>query len=151
MRRTTLAATVAGVLLALLAGCAGTTVSMQRPFAPAATDRFAYAVTTDVEMPADALVWLDTRLRAQLVDRQAATTANREVEINVTRYATRGPVRVDMPLDEISSRVTVKDAGSGAVLGSFIVDSRDKGEWRTPQLLVNEHADRIAATLRGKP
>lgn len=113
-----------GVLV--LAGCAGTSLSVQQSFAPAAGDRFAYELAPQVEIPADALLILDTRLKGQLVDRRSTSTApaNRRVDITITRYVTRKPVGVEAPADDVASRITVHDAASGAVLGVFSVESR---------------------------
>lgn len=147
MRFVTYLATLA---CAGLTACAGTSVTMRQPFAPAAGDRFRYVVTPQAEVPAASLASFDGRLKAQLVAPQDSAEATRDVAITITRYARRGPARVDAPLEAVSSQVTVRDAASGAVVGAFTVDSRDKGEWRTPKLLLDEHADRIVATLRGR-
>jgi hypothetical protein len=137
---------------AVLTACAGTTVTTRQPFAPAAADRFSYVITPQVEVPAASLVSFDARLRARLVTQPptAVASASRDVDITITRYTLRGPARVDAPLDAVTSQVTVRDAATGAVIGAFTVESRDKGEWRTPKILLDEHADRIAAALRGR-
>jgi hypothetical protein len=56
----------------------------------------------------------------------------------------------ELPADAITSRVTVFDAASGAVLGRFTVESKNPGTWRTTRVLLDEHADRIAAYLRAR-
>ncbi len=135
----------------LLAACAGTSLDVQRPFTPSATDRFAYEITPQANMSADALALFDARLKSRLVPaRGAAGPATRNVDIAITRYVTRKPEGVELPADAITSRVTVRDATSGAVLGQFSVDSKNPGTWRTTAVLLNEHADRIAAYLRAR-
>lgn len=135
-----------------LAGCAGTSLSVQRPFVPAVGERFEYELVPQVEMAADALVMLDTRLKAQLVDKGPASPGGmvRKVEITITRYLTRTPVGVEAPANDIVSQVTVRDAASGAVLGAFSVESKNPGTWRTTRVLLEEHADRIARYLRNR-
>jgi hypothetical protein len=133
-----------------LAGCAGTSLAVLQPFAATAGDRFAYAITSQVEFPASALLLLDARLKSRLVDGRpgAGAQANRKIDIAITRYVTRTPVGVDAPADDITSRVTVRDAASDAVLGAFTVESKNPGTWRTTRVLLDEYADRIAAYLR---
>jgi hypothetical protein len=121
-----------------LAGCAGTSLAVLQPFA------------AQVEFPARALLLLDARLKSRLVDGRpgAGAQANRKIDIAITRYVTRTPVGVDAPADDITSRVTVRDAASDAVLGAFTVESKNPGTWRTTRVLLDEYADRIAAYLR---
>lgn len=151
-----LALPVAPVAVALLAlvtlptGCAGTSAAVQKPFAAVSGDRFAFALAPHVDVPADALALLDARLASQLATPGTAS-ATKTAEIAIVRFGGAKPVGMERQANEMASTVTVRDAASGAVLGSFSVESKNPGSWRTSNMLIEEHADRIAATLKGRP
>lgn len=134
------------VALCLLAGCAGTSSSVQKPWAAAGADRFGFDIAPHVDVPADTLVLLDERLKSRLA---MGGTATKTASIAIMRYVTGAPVGIEAPANEIVSTVTVRDAASGAVLGTFRVDSKNPGSWRTTGILLDDHADRIAAALKG--
>ncbi len=150
MRSLAALALVTALLGTLSAGCAGTSSSMQKPFAASAADRFGFEIAPQVQVPADSLVLLDQRLKSQLIGGSGGT-ATKVAVISINRYVTGAPVGIEAPANEIASTVTVRDAGSGAVLGSFVVESKNPGSWRTTGILLDDHADRIAAALKGRP
>lgn len=143
-------AAVLTAALSLLAGCAGTSSSVQKPFPASAADRFGYEVAPQIDVPADTLALLHQRLKQQLVAPGEAT-ATKTAVIAITRYVTGAPVGIEAPANEIASTITVRDAASGAVLGTFSVESKNPGSWRTTGILLDDHADRIAAALKGRP
>lgn len=133
----------------LLAGCAGTSLNVQKAYPPATGEQFSYSVNPKVEVSAEALEILDGRLKSQLGN---ADGAGRKVEIVITNYymrhgATRALVGIMAGADNILSQVTVRDAG-GAVLGEFTVESKNPSAWGTSRGLIEEHADKIARYVK---
>jgi hypothetical protein len=138
------------VVCLLAAGCAGTSLNVQKAYAPGAGEKYSYTVNPKVEVPAEALDILKARLQSQLADR--TDPAGRKVEIAITNYymrhgAARALVGIMAGADNMLSVVTVRDA-AGAVVGEFAVESKNPSAWGTSRGMIEEHADKIAAYLK---
>jgi hypothetical protein len=133
-----------------LAGCAGTSLSVQKPYSSSSSgQKIAYSVNPKVEVSAEALEILDARLKTQL---DGGAGADRKVDIVITNYymrhgATRAMVGIMAGADNILSQVTVRDA-SGAVLAEFTVESKNPSAWGTSRGMIEEHADKIVSYVK---
>ncbi len=63
--------------------------------------------------------------------------------------AARAMVEIMAGSDNIQSRVKIKDSSTGNVLSEFTVQSKNPTAWGTSKGLIEEHADKIVATLKG--
>ncbi|HYS14747.1 MAG TPA: DUF4410 domain-containing protein [Burkholderiaceae bacterium] len=138
-----------------IAGCAGTSLNVQKSYGPTSGEKFSYAINPKVEVSAEALEIMETRLKSQLGDslQASAGQSGKNVEISITNYymrhgATRAMVGIMAGADNILSQVTVRDAASGSVLGEFVVESKNPSAWGTSRGLIEEHADKIVSYLK---
>jgi len=137
-----------------VAGCAGTSLNVQKSYGPTSGEKFSYAINPKVEVSAEALEIMEARMKSQLGDSlQAAGQSGKTVEISITNYymrhgATRAMVGIMAGADNILSQVTVRDAAGGKILGEFVVESKNPSAWGTSRGLIEEHADKIVSYLK---
>ena len=145
----------------LIAGCAGTTMRVQTEYRPVAGEKFGYEIVNMAKMSEEALVIMRLRLDGELANKGLLATgpqeSGRKVEIVVTNYymrhgAARSLVGVMAGADNITSTVKVKDGKTNAVLGEFVVESKNPTALGTSRGLVEGHADLIVRYLQtGRP
>ncbi len=149
--------TVLGLTLCCLvaAGCTDTSLSVQKSFAPTTRDTFSYLITPEVDVSAEALEIMKTRLQSQLADslQSSPNQPAKKVEIVITNYhmrhgAARAIAGIMAGSDNILSQVTVRDAVTGAVLAEFVVESKNPSAWGTSRGLIEEHIDKIVSYLK---
>ena len=149
--------TVLGLTLCCLvaAGCTDTSLSVQKSFRPTTGDTFSYLITPKVDVSAEALEIMKTRLQSQLADslQSSPNQPAKKVEIVITNYHMRhGAARAIMGImagsDNILSQVTVRDAVTGAVLAEFVVESKNPSAWGTSRDLIEENIDKIVSYLK---
>ena len=140
------------VLLAslLLTACAGTSVSVQKPYEPSARSKVSYAVKTTAKVTDNGLQIFRERLEERLRTEQLLgdSSAVRTVEIDIVSYrvrhgATRALVGVMAGADNVRSSILIKDTQTGSVVGQFAVESKNPTATSSARLLIEGHADAI--------
>jgi uncharacterized lipoprotein YajG len=143
---------------ALIAGCAGTSAIVQSEYRPAAGEKFKLELTTPASASPEGVALMRERLNRQLdasgLLAGAGDAPRRALQVTVTNYymrhgATRALVGVMAGSDNIQSNVTVKDLASGKTVSEFKVESKNPSAWGTSKRLIEDHADKIVATLKG--
>lgn len=152
---------VASILIAassLLAGCAGTAAIVQSEYRLAQGEKLKLQLTAPPTASEEGVTILRERLTSQLSSNGLLATASdasaRTIEVTVTNYrmrhgATRAMVGIMAGADNIQSTVKVKDQASDKVLSEFTVESKNPSAWGTSRGLIEEHADKVVATLQG--
>lgn len=156
MRR--LSASILLVALALVAGCAGTSATLQSDYKLAANERLALNLVTPTNASEEGMAILRERLTTQLSSSGLLASASdpqaRTVEVVVTNYymrhgAARALVGIMAGVDNIQSTIKLKDKASDKVLWEFKVQSENPSAWGTSRGMIQDHADEIVSTLRG--
>lgn len=147
---------VAAALMLALTGCIGTNSNVRSAYTPSGADKFSYTVENSGGMSAEGLDILNTQLRADLGPLLAASTepGAKRVQIRITNYymrhgAARALVGIMAGKDNITSVVTVLDAGTDTVLGTTEVVSSNATAFGTSSGLIEGHAKEISAFLKG--
>jgi hypothetical protein len=157
MKRT-LRHVVAASLLFVLTGCIGTSSQVRSAYAPAAGDKFAYAIENAGGMSAEGLQILDDKLKSELSTggllAAASDPAARKVEIRITNYrmrhgAARAMAGIMAGKDNITSDVRILERGTGKLLGQLTVESGNATAVGTSRGLIEGHAREIVEFLRG--
>lgn len=143
---------------ALLGGCAGTSATIQSEYRVAPGEKLKLQLNTPPTASEEGVGILRERLNSQL-DANGLLAAsgagtNRAIEVNVTNYymrhgAARALVGIMAGSDNIQSTVKIKDLASGKVLSEFKVESKNPSAWGSSKGLIQNHADKIVATLKG--
>lgn len=138
----------------LACGCAPPSLTVQKPYEPVAGERFTYTIKPEVDVSAEALDIMDTRLKSRLGDRlqRASEPSGRRIEIAITNYymrhgAARHLLGIMAGADNILSRVTVRGVG-GDVVAEFVVESGNATAWGTSRGLIEDHVDKIVSYLQ---
>ena len=148
---------VASLLLALT-GCIGTSSQVRSAYAPAASDKFAYAIENAGGMSAEGLQILNDKLKSELSTSGLLSVpsdpAARKVEIRITNYrmrhgAARAMVGIMAGKDNITSDVRILESGTGKLLGQLTVESGNATAMGTSRGLIEGHAKEIVEFLRG--
>lgn len=144
-----------------VAGCAGTSMRVQTEYRPVAGEKFRYDIVNTANVSEEALVIMRLRLNSELTNKGLLATGSQEsgrkAEIIITNYymrhgAARALVGVMAGADNITSTVKVKDEKTSAVLGEFVVESKNPTALGTSRGLIEGHADLIARYLQtGRP
>ena len=138
----------------LMAGCAGTKLSVQAPYRPDTASKLSYVITPKVAVSEEALGILRQRLDIQLnAEGLLGPNPTRQVEISIVNYymrhgAARALVGVMAGADNMQSTVTIRDTQTQAVLGEFKVESNNATAMGTSRAMIEEHADKIANYLK---
>lgn len=152
---------VASILLASVAslvGCAGTSAIVQSEYRLAQGEKVKLQLSTPPTASEEGMAILRERLTTQLSSNAllagGSDASNRTVEVIVTNYymrhgAARAMVGIMAGSDNIQSTVKIKDSSTGNVLSEFTVQSKNPTAWGTSKGLIEEHADKIVATLKG--
>jgi uncharacterized protein DUF4410 len=145
----------------LMAGCAGTSIRVQTEYRPVSGEKFTYEIVNAANMSEEGLVIIRQRLNYQLASKGLLATgpqeSGRKAEVAITNYymrhgATRALVGVMAGADNIVSSIKIKDAKTSAVLGEFVVESKNPTAVGTSRGLIEEHVDLIAQYLQtGRP
>jgi len=145
----------------LIAGCAGTSMRVQTEYRPVAGEKFRYEIVNMASMSEEALVIMRLRLDGELANKGLLATGSQEsgrkAEVVINNYymrhgAARSLVGVMAGADNITSTVKVKDGKTNAVLGEFVVESKNPTAFGTSRGLIEGHADLIARYLQtGRP
>jgi hypothetical protein len=145
----------------LIAGCAGTSMRVQTQYHPVAGEKLRYEIVNMANVSEEGLVIMRLRLNNDLSGKGLLATgaqeSSRAVQVVVNTYymrngATRALVGVMAGSDRIISTVNVKEVKTGAVLGEFVVESKNPTAMGTSRGLIEQHADLIARYLEtGQP
>ncbi len=142
---------------AVLTGCAGTSALVKTPYKMVQGEQFNLQLNKTDNISAEGLSILQNRLNDQLTANSLLAgnnTAKRTVEVTITNYymrhgAARALAGIMAGVDNIKSTVKVKDAATGQVLSEFNVESKNPTAWGTSKGLIEQHADKIVAILKG--
>jgi len=152
-------ALIASILIAstaFLAGCAGTSATVQSDYRLAQGERLSLqlsAPTASEEGMAILRERLTTQLSSSGLLADSADASAKIVEVTITNYrmrhgAARALVGIMAGADNIQSIVKVKDPVTGKVFSEFNVKSKNPSAWGTSKGLIEDHADEIVATLK---
>lgn len=142
----------------LLGGCAGTSAAIKSPYRMVPGEQLTLQLAVPAGASAEGMSILRERLNSRLAASgllaPSSASGQRTLDVTVTRYemrhgAARALVGVLAGSDDIRSTVRVKDAGTGAVLSEFDVHSTNPTAVGTSRGLIEEHADKIVAVLKG--
>lgn len=144
---------------AILSGCAGTAAKSQSSYKLQPNDKFKLQLNTPTEANQEAVTILRNRLTDQLAKNgllaPATDASARTLEVNVTNYRMRhGSARALAGIfagkDNIQSTTKIKEANNGGAISEFAVESTNPSAWGTSRGLIEEHADTVVQTLKGK-
>lgn len=145
------------LLLIIFVGCAGTASKIQVPYNPIPDTKLTYTVIPKAEISDEGLNILNARLDTQLTQcgLLAADTdqSGNSVDITITNYymrhgAARALVGIMAGVDNMQSKVVVKNRDSQDIVGEFTVESTNPSAWGTSTGMIQEHADKIVQCLR---
>lgn len=141
----------------VLTGCAGTSALVKTPYKVVQGEQFNLQLNKTDNISAEGLSILQNRLNEQLTASNLLAgnnSANRTIDVTITNYymrhgAARALAGIMAGVDNIKSTVKVKDATTGQVLSEFNVESKNPTAWGTSKGLIEDHANKIVATLKG--
>lgn len=139
----------------VIVGCAGTSLTVQKSFTPNSGDKFSYLITPKVDVSAEALEIMETRLQSRLGDslQSSPDQQAKKIEIVITNYhmrhgAARAMAGMMAGTDNILTKVTVRDVLTSAILTEFVVESKNPSSTGTSRGLIEEHIDKIVSYLK---
>ncbi|GAA5218971.1 DUF4410 domain-containing protein [Corallincola platygyrae] len=143
------------LLVAFLAGCAGTKVVVEQAYVLNHSDKFEREIIDHANVTDKGMEIFETRLDSQLsqLGDSSANEATREVEITFTKYymrhgAARALAGIMAGSDNITSTVVIKDSKDGKVLGKITVVSENPTATGSAKGLIEQHADKIISFIR---
>ncbi|PQA77564.1 DUF4410 domain-containing protein [Rhodoferax sp. TS-BS-61-7] len=143
----------------ILSGCAGTAAKTQSSYQLQPNDKFKLRLNTPTDTNQEAVTILRNRLTDQLAKNgllaPESDASARTLEVNVTNYRMRhGSARALAGIfagkDNIQSTTKIKDATNVGTISEFAVESTNPSAWGTSRGLIEEHADTVVQTLKGK-
>lgn len=161
---------VAAILIvscSLLTGCAGTTATVKTEYHLVQGEKlkFQFVALPNINGVGSYIPneWgigllneaLTKRLFSNGLLASEADTSVRTIEVTVTSFRLRADgARYFSGLvpesDNIQSVVNVKEQATGKVLSEFTVESKNSTNFPTREMLINDHADTIIATLKSE-
>lgn len=153
-----LSASILLVALALLAGCAGTSATIQSDYKLAPNEKLDLNLIPPTGASEEGIAILRERLTTQLSSSGLLAPASdlraRTLEVIVTNYymrhgATRALLGIMAGADNIQSTIKLKDKATDKVLWEFKVESKNPTAMGTSRGMIQNHADEIVSSLRG--
>ncbi|MBK1613624.1 hypothetical protein CKO44_09090 [Rubrivivax gelatinosus] len=141
-----------------LSGCAGTSAAVKTQYRMVPGEQLNLQVSAPKDVSEEGMAILRDRLKSQLAASgllaSASEAGKQTLEVEVANYymrhgAARAMVGILAGADNIRSTVRVKDAATGNVVSEFSVESKNPTALGTSKGLIEEHADKIVAVLKG--